>query len=440
MTLERIAESGIVGAGGAGFPTHAKLKTNAEIILINAAECEPLLHKDKELILEMPEQFVHGVREAMLLTKAVRGVIGIKKKYKHVINALKPKLGKNMEIAELDDVYPAGDEQILVYETLRRVVTPGGIPISVGVVVLNVETACNLAVAETTPVVDKYISVAGDVNRPCSFRVPIGTPLSLCIEAAGGASIPEPCFVIGGAMMGKLETDLSQPVTKTTGGIIVLQKESYIVQRKSWDWNRVRRVGIAACDQCTFCTEMCPRNLLGHPIEPHKAMRSLGFNASRQSDVLGTVFCCECNLCSYFACPEGLDPKNVCLENKQRLFAEKKRWENPPFRTDRPFTHFGNRKIPTASLIRRIGLAKYKNEAPMYEAKIEPSVVTIPLKQHIGAACQPIVSAGQNVKRGERIAVVPLNALGADIHASINGVVDSVGKDCIVILISPKPN
>ncbi|MDR2115859.1 MAG: SLBB domain-containing protein [Planctomycetaceae bacterium] len=437
ITVEQIAVSGVVGAGGAGFPTHVKLSGKADTVVINAAECEPLLHKDKELILHRTEILVEGLAQAMQLVGAARGVVGIKKKYAHVIEVLSPKLGAGMSIVPLDDAYPAGDEFILVYESLGRVIPPGGIPLSVGVVVMNVETACNVATAATNPVTEKFISVAGSVAHPSTLRVPLGTSLKECIDATGGVTIADPAFVVGGAMMGYIENDLSKPVIKTTGGIIVLPQDHFIVQRKQWDWRKTVRVGRAACDQCSFCTELCPRNLLGHPIEPHRAMRSLGFNISMRSDVRGTIFCCECNLCSYVSCPEGLDPKNVCSENKRRLLNDKQRWENPPFRQERAAQQMMNRKTPTTRLIQKIGLAGYPNKAPLEDRLLEVQSVILPLRQHIGAACIPVVSSGEAVHIGQPIAKRPIidgkPALGADIHASITGVVTEVNQEYIII-------
>ncbi|MBO7707281.1 MAG: hypothetical protein J6S42_01205, partial [Thermoguttaceae bacterium] len=166
MTTADLAAAGVVGAGGAGFPTHVKLSGKADTVVINAAECEPLLHKDKEIILRYGESVVEGLARGMELTGASRGVVGIKRKYKHVIDSLQPKLRRGMEIVPLDDAYPAGDEFVLVYKTLGRVIPPGGIPLAVGAVVMNVETAYNVARTGKSPVVEKFVSVAGAVRRP----------------------------------------------------------------------------------------------------------------------------------------------------------------------------------------------------------------------------------------------------------------------------------
>jgi len=265
-----------------------------------------------------------------------------------------------------------------------------------------------------------------------------------CLELAGGATIPDPAYVVGGAMMGRLITDLETPVTKTTGGLIVLPKDHFIVQRKSWDWNKTMRIGRAACDQCSRCTELCPRYMLGHPIEPHRAMRSLGFNASREADVMGTQFCSECNLCSYCSCPEGLDPRGVNHQNKVRLLAEKKRWTNAPFNPERADALTPFRKTPTHRLMQRIGLDGFVNKGPLLEGAYSPEKVEILLKQHIGAPCVPVVKEGDMVTRGQAIAQRPVGAdgktaLGADIHASINGQVTKITAESVQITRVPAP-
>ena len=335
ITVQDVAAAGVVGAGGAGFPTHIKLAAQADTVLINAAECEPLLHKDKEVLRAQADGVLEGLATAVRLVGAQRGVIGIKEKYGDVIDLLRPRLAANMDIAPLRDAYPAGDEFILVYDVLKRVIPPGKIPLAVGAVVMNVETALNVSRADRQPVTEKYVSVAGAVAEPMTLRVPLGVTLAECVAAAGGATIDDPNYIVGGVMMGRLETNHNALVDKTTGGVIVLPDDHGVIRRYRRDWKQVARIGIAACDQCSFCTELCPRWLLGHPIEPHRAMRSLGFNMVGEANVIGTAFCCECNLCSMVSCPEDLDPKNVCTQNKRRLMAEKKRYENPPFNPGR---------------------------------------------------------------------------------------------------------
>jgi len=437
ITVEDVAAAGVVGAGGAGFPTHVKLAAEADTVLINAAECEPLLHKDKEVLRAYADGVIEGAANAVRLVGARRAVVGIKEKYRDVIDLLGPKLPANIDIAELRDAYPAGDEFILVYDVLRRVIPPGAIPLAVGAVVMNVETALNVARAAEQPVVEKFLSVAGAVARPVTLRVALGVTLADCVAAAGGPTVDDPHYMVGGVMMGRLEEDHAAPVDKTTGGVVVLPADHTIVRRRRRQWEQVARIGRSACDQCSFCTELCPRWLLGHPIEPHKAMRGLGFNLAGESNVIGTAFCCECNLCSLYSCPEDLDPKSVCARNKHRLIADKKRYDNPPFNARRAELHLENRKAPMSRLMTKLGLRQFNNVGPLSDTLLESRKVGIALKQHVGAPCEPIVAVGDRVSKGQTVGGWPVAdgrpALGAPVHASIDGTVTAIGDGVVWI-------
>ena len=169
--LDMVREAGVIGAGGAGFPTHAKLASKAEYILLNGAECEPLLRVDQQLMRMFPDKIIKGFELAGKLVGANKALIGIKGKHKEVISILRKRIeelqvGDFIEVKELPDIYPAGDEQVLVYELTGRVVPEMGIPINVGCVVVNVETALNIYHASMgVPVTEKYITVAGDIPK-----------------------------------------------------------------------------------------------------------------------------------------------------------------------------------------------------------------------------------------------------------------------------------
>lgn len=418
VTLEQIESCGVVGAGGAGFPTHIKLKSRADTIILNGAECEPLLHKDKELMKHHGRAILEGFEECRRLVGAESAVVGIKGKYTEVIDAMRPMLGAKMRIQELSDSYPAGDEFILVYDVTKRIIPPGKIPLAVGCVVVNVETALNVAWGR--PVTEKFLTVAGAVKHPRTLRVPVGITFAEAIALCGGASIADPVVLVGGAMMGKYSDNLQQPITKTTGGMIVLSREHPLIQRYTKTWKSIQRIGASACDQCTLCTMMCPRYLLGHPIEPHKAMRSLVFNMAGEYNTVGTQFCCECNICSMIACPEDLDPKNVCTENKHRILKSGSRWEVEAD-TVRPELHLDNRRAPISRLILKLGLSQFINEGPLVEEAYRPKRVVLPLKQHAGAPARPTVKVGDSVRAGDLIARPNGGDLGAHIHASIAG-------------------
>ena len=428
-SLQRIEELGVVGAGGGGFPTAVKFKSRVSTVIANAAECEPLLHKDKELLHHFAEPFLHGMQLAMQLVGAREGVVGVKEKYHEIIEELSRVAPAGIRVAALPDVYPAGDEFILVHMVTGRVIPPGGLPKDVDVAVSNVETFLNIALDQ--PVTHKYLTVAGAVANPVTLRVPIGIALGEVLEAAGGATVSDFGLLLGGVMMARPAQSLDQPVTKTTGGMIVLPAAHKLIERHRAPWQHVAKIGRSACDQCRFCTEFCPRFLLGHPIEPHLAMRSLGFAQGADSMVAGTLYCCECNLCSLFSCPEDLDPKNVCVHSKPVARERGLTWKGTPEQIEpHPMAEF--RRIPTRRLMAKLGLGEFHNVGPLVEHEFHPKQVRILLKQHAGAPAAPVVNSGDRVEAGDLLAATPAGQLGARIHTSIAGTV-RVEPDAIVI-------
>jgi Na+-translocating ferredoxin:NAD+ oxidoreductase RnfC subunit len=214
ISTNEIKEKGVVGAGGAGFPTYVKFSSEAEILIVNAAECEPLLHKDMEILLRRTDDFLRGLSIAAKLTSAQKVIIGIKKKHDDVISHLETRLPGSVEISPVKDFYPAGDEITLIYETTGRVVAPGKLPITQNVIVSNVETLYNLA--KDGPVTTKFLNIVGEVQNPVTVEVPIGTPIGEVLEIAR-PMLERFQLVVGGPMMGRIAENLEEPVTKTTG-------------------------------------------------------------------------------------------------------------------------------------------------------------------------------------------------------------------------------
>jgi Na+-translocating ferredoxin:NAD+ oxidoreductase RnfC subunit len=226
--------------------------------------------------------------------------------------------------------------------------------------------------------------------------------------------------MVGGVMMGKVMGSLEEVVTRTTGALLCFPADHIVARRYRTTPRQMDVIGMSACDQCSFCTEMCPRYLLGHPVEPHVAMRSLQFNRMGEAATLGAQFCCECNLCTLYACPEDLFPSFATIDNKLKMRREN--LTHPVTgRTDLPVhSMFEYRRIPVASLIKKLGLAQYRNVGPLIDVDWQVSQVRIPLRQHIGAAARPIVARGDRVRTGQKIAEAP-EGLGVAIHASIPG-------------------
>ena len=434
MTLtEKIQNAGIVGAGGAGFPTHVKAKSKVEFVLANGAECEPLIHKDYELMLHFPKEISRGLELLIENTSAKKGYFGIKEKNVKAIEKIKSHLSGKTELTKLGDYYPSGDEFELVYEATGRLIPPAGIPLDVGCVVNNVETLYNISRAEKElPVTKKFICVAGAVKNPSSFFVPVGTSYKDVIEFAGGAKVKDFGIFVGGVMMGHLTFDLKEIVTKTTAGLIILPKDHYLIRRKNQPEQNWHRIGKSACDQCSYCTEFCPRYLLGYQVEPHKVMRSLGFTktgASMWNQM--AELCCSCGLCTLYACPEDLYPKEACDKAKVEMRAEGIRFvQQKPVKVH-PIKD--GRRVPPSQLIMKLKLQDYDVDAPYNSEEINVSRVHIPLQQHIGSVASSIVKSGQLVEAGQLIARVADDKLGANIHASISGKVTKTDDKMILI-------
>ena len=435
MLSQQLRECGVVGAGGAGFPTYVKAEAQAEFLIANGAECEPLIHKDAELMKHFAEGVVAGMRSMMEATGARSGKFGIKTKNAESIEAVERHLGSSaIELVKLGDFYPSGDEYELVYTATGRLIPPAGIPLQVGCVVNNVETLYNVSLAEQgTPVIEKFLSVCGAVQEPKSFWAPVGTTFREAIAAAGGATAPDFGIFVSGIMMGTLSFDLDDVVTKTTGGLIVLPRDHYLMSRRTRSQHEMNQIGKSACDQCSYCTEFCPRYLLGYEVVPHKVMRSLGFT-STGADIWNqwAELCCSCGLCTLYACPEDLYPKEACDQGKHdRRAAGLKFVQERPVEVH-PMKEY--RRVPLAQLRRRLQVEEYERETPFAEVKWQPAQVRIKLRQHAGQAASPCVSEGMKVKKGQVVGRVEPGKMGAPVHASIGGTVRRVTPEAVEIV------
>ena len=433
--IDQVKSAGVVGAGGAGFPTHIKLAAQVEWYLANGAECEPLMHKDRELMTHFAPQIVKGLELAAQQSGAGKTAVGVKKKNAEAIAALKKATENSaVQLAFFDDYYPAGDEYELVHTITGRLIPPQGLPLEVGCVVNNVETLYNVAqAAQGVPVTDTFMTITGLVKRPLTTWVPVGMRVIDVLELAGGVTQTPFAVMESGLMMGKLIHDVRQPVTKTTGGLIVLPADHSVIQRYSKTQQQMDRIGHSACDQCSYCTELCPRYLLGYDVQPHLVMRSLGFTALG-NDLWNSYaqLCCQCGLCTLYACPEALYPREACVKSMNTLrTAGKGKWPGP--RQVKPHPTKDARRVPVKMLISRLGVGRYEAEAEYEALDIRPQQVIIPLKQHVGVPAVPVVKAGERVRRGQLIAQVPPEKLGANVHASIDGRVTAVLQDQIVI-------
>ena len=429
-----LRDNGIVGAGGAGFPTYAKLSEKADTVILNCAECEPLLKLHRQVLEKHPQEIFEALDLISKTVNAKKVYIALKKSYVKTAQAIEPytQFFKNIEIFRLNDVYPAGDEVVLTYEVTGRVVPPGNIPLSVGVTVVNVETVYNVYNAVNgTPVTHKYVTVAGEVENPVTVCVPIGITVGEVLKMAGNITTQDPSFIIGGPMMGVLGSP-ANIVTKTTNAVLVLPSVHPLIKKRQAKTFIDMKRAMAACCQCSYCTSLCSRNLLGHPINPSEFMRVASNGITNDAaPYINSLYCSGCGLCEEYSCGQGLSPRTLLAACKAQLrnagIKPTQMQESPTPQPERPL-----RQVPMSRLTSRIGLKAYNKPAPMIEEQPQFKKVTLLLSQHIGAPSEATVKKGDTVVENQLIANAA-DGLSVALHSPISGKVTAVGKTAIII-------
>ena len=407
MELKEIMKNaGIVGAGGAGFPSYAKLADGADTLVINGAECEPLLYTDLVLLQKEMPMVLAGIKAVLDYAKIPQALLCVKD---HTAKRLRladgTRLANGITLKTLPDVYPMGDEISLIYEATGRVVRPGNLPITAGIIVYNVETMYNvgLALKKGEPVTEKWVTVAGDIPQPFVVKVPVGAPVSELFEKYS-VEVSEDCVVLdGGPSMGKVIDPESAVITKTTKGLLILPSTIPAVQSKFLDGDKSIARAETACCQCTRCTDMCPRALLGYPLEPHKMVRTAkGVATVLPEMVLTATLCCGCGLCETLACCQDISPRAVINEYKALLAKNKMRYVAKADVTPSPEREY--RMVPSERWASVLGVAKFDKVAKYVGEEKNFSRVEIYFRQHIGAPSVPCVEDGATVKKGDKIA------------------------------------
>ena len=292
--IQKIEAAGIVGLGGATFPSHIKLSVppgkKAEVLLINGVECEPYLTADHRVMLEKGEELLIGTKLLMIALGVKKGAIGIENNKPDAIKHLQ-ELAVNypgISIVPLKVKYPQGGEKQLIKAIINREVPSGALPIEVGAVVQNVGTAFAVyeAVQKNKPLFERVVTVTGkSISNPSNFMVRIGTPVSQLVEAAGGLPEDTGKVVSGGPMMGKALSNLEAPITKGSSGVLLFKAEES------------KRRPIQPCIRCGKCVSVCPMGLEPYLLMTHSALQNWDEVENNR-----TMDCIECGSCSY-TCP-----------------------------------------------------------------------------------------------------------------------------------------
>lgn len=314
--IEKVKEAGVVGMGGAGFPTHVKLSPKEpdkiEFIIANCAECEPYLTADYRRMLENPEELIGGMKIVLRLFDHAKGILGVEDNKPDCIQKLKEltKDEERIEVMPLKTKYPQGGERQLIYATTGRSINSKMLPADAGCIVDNVETlvAINRAVKEGKPVMDRIFTVTGDaVANPGNFEYCIGMSYAEILEEAGGFKEDPEKMISGGPMMGFAVFSLEIPTTKTSSSLLCFKKDD------------VSASEVTACINCGRCVSVCPEQIV-----PSRLAKMSQFHDSESFERWNGMECIECGSCSYI-CPAKRPLAQYIKTMKKQILAERRK-------------------------------------------------------------------------------------------------------------------
>lgn len=314
--IEKVKEAGVVGMGGAGFPTHVKLSPKEpdkiEFIIANCAECEPYLTADYRRMLENPEELIGGMKIVLRLFDHAKGILGVEDNKPDCIQKLKEltKDEERIEVMPLKTKYPQGGERQLIYATTGRSINSKMLPADAGCIVDNVETlvAINRAVKEGKPVMDRIFTVTGDaVANPGNFEYCIGMSYAEILEEAGGFKEDPEKMISGGPMMGFAVFSLEIPTTKTSSSLLCFKKDD------------VSASEVTACINCGRCVSVCPEQIV-----PSRLAKMSQFHDSESFEKWNGMECIECGSCSYI-CPAKRPLAQYIKTMKKQILAERRK-------------------------------------------------------------------------------------------------------------------
>jgi electron transport complex protein RnfC len=310
-----IQEAGIVGLGGATFPSHVKVSIpddkNVDTVMLNGAECEPYLTVDHRMMLENAEGVLFGLEALMKATDAQQGYIGIELNKPDAIEKMKEVTSSkdNIEIVPLEVKYPQGGEKQLIEAILEEEVPSGGLPLDIGVVVNNIGTALAIteAIQKGKPLFERAVTITGAVKNPQNLIVKVGTPIKEIIEECGGFKGQPGKVILGGPMTGQAQNNLNSPVSKGTSGVLVLNQE------ETKDYSEA-----GPCIRCANCVDVCPVNLI-----PTRLVNLIKEGMIEEVEENNLGDCIECGSCSY-VCPSNIELVQRIQLGKEKLRAKKR--------------------------------------------------------------------------------------------------------------------
>ena len=432
------------------------INERCDTVIVSALKDNPLSFAEEYLLQREWRRIIEGLKLLMVNHQAEKGIIAVSKSGRPVIADLKRGIedNDNIDLFFIDDFYPAADQAILTHEIAGQPFYRATRTALLGSLVYDLQTVINIyeAVTEEEPVTRRLLTCTGEVVLPSLVLGHLGVSFREVIELCGGATIDEYVIFAGAPSRGAIITDIDTPVTKSTTTITVLPASHELVKERSLTIGAQVRKIKSVCNQCSFCTELCPVYLLGGKLYPHQIMRQVAYGLAEPEEVmLGALLCSECGICEVFACPHKLSPRSVNKYIKERLKQEtdpesllsrnisdqtNSQTENQTNRLIsgqlQPRSNRDYRKVPFERLADLFSVGPYAEPPKMELLETNPGQVELLFQEMSAAGVLPRVKPGEEITEGTLVAETKMSS-GAGLHASITGKITFLDEERVII-------
>ena len=407
---------------------------NIHTIILNCAQFEPLIHTQKLLLNEYGREIIRTFARIGDNFKSENIIIAAGKADEDTIELLEDIVSdhKSVSLKIFDGAYPAKDEYVLTYELTGQNISADSSPFEEGILIFDVESVYNmyLELEKGLHMTHKWVSLLGEVECPVTIRVPIGTKAGDVIKYAGKITCDNPVYLIGGPVSGKPGTKYTR-IDNTTDAIIILPEDHQVICKKKTNSSIELKRAFSSCCNCMRCTELCPMNLLGHPVDPHGFIVAASIeNMDNTDKFLNTMFCSSCGLCEMYSCVQGISLKHILTDYKKGLLENGitiHHTDSNAVNDDRKY-----RKISLKRLTSHLALSRYDKLTSLKEISWSDNNVKISLIENKDCPAKAIVKLNDLVTEGQMVATFD-NDNKFPIYSGISGVVTEVTEQYIFI-------
>ena len=407
---------------------------NIHTIILNCAQYEPIVHIQELLLQKYTREIIRTFAKIGKTFNADNIIIAAGKKDTELIECLEDVVCDYpaLSFKVYDGAYPAGDEYVLTYELTGQVISADSSPIEEGIAIFNVESVYNMYrnVNEGVQETHKWVSILGEVEKPVTLRVPVGVNIGDIVKEAGKITCENPVYILGGPMSGKIGNKYSR-IDKSTDAVIILPEDHQVVYNKKTNSSIEIKRASSSCCNCMRCTDLCPRNLLGHPVDPHAFIRAASYKDMGNVDTyLNTMFCSSCGLCEMYSCIQGISPRLLLTEYKNGLKENgitKHKASMKEVDSERKY-----RKISIKRLTSRLGLTRYDRVTLLKEYDMSGVSIRISLNDYELEPAVSLVKENDIVTKGQLIAEYK-DGEHRPIYSGIDGKVTEVAENYIFI-------